>query len=191
MPLIAVNKSSGIRINMLETTPNIVRSQVKKGDLICPFCESQMHVVAGIVKTPHFRHNSTCSSSDVYKPESREHIAAKTYFYRKLKEKFANCPDVQIELEYRMSFVGKNGRIADIAQIHTNTGNIVAYEVQLSAIPPDQLSDRRNDYISAGIEDVWIFGGKMKEAISSYPYDSLPSQYIYLEFKYDQVRSVL
>lgn len=162
MPLVAKYLPTNERLNILHISVPDIRSKYKKDGIVCPYCESALLTVGGSIKAHHFRHKVACSAFDV-KPESREHIEAKSQIYRRLCElrDRHHKDSVRVELEYRFPEAGKNGRIADIAQIF-NTGHRMAYEVQLSPIPLETLQQRHDDYFQADIEDIWFFGPKMQ-----------------------------
>jgi competence CoiA-like predicted nuclease len=61
---------------------------------------------------------------------------------------------VPIHLEYHLPEVG---RIADVAQLFPN-GWIVVHEIQLAGITTLSLTERTQDYMTAGCDVIWYLG---------------------------------
>lgn len=161
MPFVSQRKDTLERVCILDyPSADQVRLLFPRNILECPFCNSPMVPVGGRRRTHHFRHQAQCSHPDA-RGESVDHLLGKQWLYTQLL-KSNNLTQVQIKLEYYFKDAGEHGRIADIAKIFTETGYSVAYELQLSQIPIDLLEARHQDYLNAGIEDVWYFGPKMQ-----------------------------
>ena len=86
MPLIAKNKQTGERVNILEYRNP--REEFQKGDLVCPLCDCELIIVAGVVRINHFRHKSIspCKSDYDRHPESYEHLFFKKLLSEKLSQ---------------------------------------------------------------------------------------------------------
>ena len=185
MPLIALHTETEERINILHTTAKIIRATYHKDLLVCPYCKTAMIPVGGYSRCEHFRHKTLCTYHEV-KPESIEHITAKTTLYKNLTKLHIGNPDVKIELECYFPECGENGRIADLAQIHLSTGHRMAFEIQLSPLSVQTLSERHRDYECQGIEDIWFFGSKIKSSseIKDWADENLPNGFISLDISY-------
>lgn len=148
-------------------------------ELICPITQSKV-----FYRTNHFRkgrpvqshfvstYADSYSNTDVildpeyfkqkqgffYPGESAEHLDGKEYVSRQVKEVWPEYSDAKIELEYLVKIPRKNKRrIIDVAFV-LPFGFIVAHEVQLCSITPDELLERTEDYRCAGIDVVWWLG---------------------------------
>lgn len=153
MPLVALNEEAKNRVCILDY-PN-PRGQFQNNSLVCPLCSERMIVVAGLVRTPHFRHYVECRNSDYERhPESPEHLEAKAELATLLKTKYAEYSIADLQLEVPLPEVR---RIADVL-ITFPMGWRVAHEIQLSPITVEKLKQRSDDYRRAGVDVVWWLG---------------------------------
>lgn len=93
--------------------------------------------------------------------ESQAHLNGKLLVATKAHEIFSALKQNRAEYEKRIEIPGTGRyRIIDVAFVMKH-GDIVANEIQISPITPDELTERTNDYRQAGISEVmWWFGEK-------------------------------
>ena len=93
--------------------------------------------------------------------ESQAHLNGKLLIAAKGHEIFNALQPDKAVFEHRIEIPGTNKyRIIDVAFVMDN-GDIIANEIQISPITPQELTERTNDYREAGIVDVmWWFGPK-------------------------------
>jgi len=93
--------------------------------------------------------------------ESQAHLNGKLLIATKAHEIFGSLKQERAIFEHRIAIPGKGKyRIIDVAFVMED-GDIIANEIQISPIMPDELSERTNDYKNAGVVDVmWWFGPK-------------------------------
>lgn len=161
MPLIAAHKTTRERVDIRDIKNP--RETLKKGDYICQLCGTELFVRgahrrgAEMVRA-HFYHAAACASRYEAHPESPEHLWAKLHLIEELEKAYLPHgrpiiePEVLIEMQWR-----SKGRQADILETWP-TGWRVAHEIQLSPITIEQLEERTNDYLQAGIDVVWYLG---------------------------------
>ncbi len=152
MPLIAIEGSTGRRINILDY--DYPKKYFEKGDLFCQLCGGEMVIKHGTIKIQHFAHMTSCSSDFITEPESIEHLIAKELVSKAIKNEWEEYSNCTIALEQPIKDLK---RIIDIAMIF-KTGWIVAHEIQLSHISIQQLDSRTQDYLNEGIDVIWWFG---------------------------------
>ena len=152
MPFVAKRKGTGERVDI--TLMENPRGVLKPGECICQVCGMPMIVKAGLVRQHHFAHVGRCSSDYQSHPESPAHQDAKRFLAANLHEQFREYANTTIEYEVPIPEVR---RVADLL-VTFPTGWRVAHEVQLASITTEQLQERTNDYILAGIDVVWWLG---------------------------------
>lgn len=153
MPLIAKDKHTGERINILKL--DNPRVQLSKDAVVCPLCDEPMFIAQGQIRDPYFSHYAErCNSDYAHKPESPEHRFFKSYLARELQNNFREYTDAGVVLELPVPSIH---RVIDIA-FEFPGGWIMAHEVQLSSITVKQIEERTNDYRSAGIDVHWWIG---------------------------------
>ena len=153
MPFIAIDKNSGNRIDIL--TISNPRKTLKTADCICQLCGERMFIKAGPLIRPHFAHFADCNSK--YKTghaETPEHLFAKMELKQLLKEQFSNLEHIEIDYEVPIPEIK---RIADVL-VTFPMGWRMAHEIQLANISPDELEERTDDYLRAGIDVYWWLG---------------------------------
>lgn len=93
--------------------------------------------------------------------ESQAHLNGKLLIAAKAYEIFTALQPQNAVFEHRIEIPGTDKyRIIDVAFVMDN-GDIIANEIQISPITPDDLAERTNDYREAGVADVmWWFGEK-------------------------------
>lgn len=151
MPLVGMNKHTKQRLDITKVLEP--RKIVAKGDLVCPLCLQPMTVVAGLIRIPHFRHLSACTSETPRHPESIKHLLGKAFVAVLVSE---NDPDAVVDFEVR---VPECNRVADVL-VSLDGGWRVAHEVQLASITTAELAERTKSYLGAGIDVTWWIGGK-------------------------------
>jgi len=153
MPFVAKNKNTGERIDITQiVNPRVV---LKKGTLVCPLCNEDLFIVAGLVRVHHFRHRIKCSSEWLHHPESIEHLTAKSIIANYLRSrKDYKGRGVNIELEVPLEEINRQ---ADIL-VTFPTGWRVVHEVQLSSITIEELQQRTFDYERLDIQTYWWLG---------------------------------
>ena len=159
MPLIGLNKHTGERVDI--TKLGDPRRTLKRGDLVCPYCNQEMTVVAGLVRIKHFRHLVGCSDTTVRHPESIQHLLGKMYVSELLKDMY---PTESVEFEVNLPEIG---RIADVL-LEMKTGWRVANEIQLATITTEELVERTKSYLNSGIDVTWWLGGKANTPTNRY-----------------------
>ena len=156
MPLVALSMSTGKRIDI--TKIKNPRRDLQAGDLQCPYCRAQVVVVAGMLRTPHFRHKTVCSSSLESHPESPEHLAAKAALRDLLVSFGEEYTGAIVKLEVA---IPEANRVADVL-VTFPMGWRIAHEVQLASCTTEELSRRTHDYLQAGVDVIWWLGGRAK-----------------------------
>lgn len=152
MPFVAVTKSTGNRVNILDYQNP--RLDLLSSDLSCPLCGEEMIIVAGAHRISHFRHKVVCSSDFQSHPESPEHLQAKIDIVDLLRNTLGEYTDASIDMEVPIPEVR---RIADVL-VSFPMGWREAHEIQLSPISVLDLEARTNDYARAGISVTWWLG---------------------------------
>ena len=152
MPFVAVNDKNE-RICILDHK----RPRETLGDLAlaCPLCGEPVGIVAGLIKTPHFRHATNCKTTLEHHGPSYEHELGKEIAALNLKHSLGFGDGWLLDFEVPMP---KIGRVADLT-ITDRQGFVTVGEVQLSSITVESLSKRTAGYRSVGA-DVWWFLGK-------------------------------
>lgn len=152
MPLVALDKNTQKRIDI--TRIENPRQELKAEDIVCPLCEAPMVIVAGSIRIHHFRHKANCNSDYKSHPESYEHLRTKALVAQNVGKWFKEFTSAEPRLEVPIPEVK---RIADVMFIFPN-GWRVACEVQLASITIDELQQRTDDYLRAGVDVFWFLG---------------------------------
>ena len=157
---IARNRETGQRIDITQySDPKL---ELSNAVCVCPFCDSQLIIRDGPVRTAHFAHRSIeCDSSLIRHPESIEHHEGKRFVANYLQEQFADLLE-EINIQFEVHIKEAN-RIADVL-IQFPMGWRVAHEIQLSPISRNQLQERTEDYARSGIDTIWWLGRKADNA---------------------------
>jgi competence CoiA-like predicted nuclease len=155
MPFIARNLE-GERIDI--TQIEFPRTVLKSGEVFCQNCGKPLIVKAGHIRRAHFAHYSECDGRYDCHPESEAHLKAKEFLRENLAREFKTYSACQFELEVPIDMEWRErGRIADLL-VTFPMGWRVAHEIQLASITVEQLEERTNDYLRAGIDVVWWLG---------------------------------
>lgn len=152
MPFVALDKNTKERIDI--TKIENPRLTLKSGEVICQLCEAPMIVKAGLKKRHHFAHYAECNSDYEYHPQSEEHLGGKEIVAEYAGSWFEELAGARPDFEVRIPEVR---RVADVLFTFPN-GWRVACEVQLASITTEQLQQRTDDYLRAGIDTLWFFG---------------------------------
>jgi competence CoiA-like predicted nuclease len=159
MPFIAVNKTTGERIDI--TCVEGPRLTLKASEMVCPVCGHPMMLKAGDIKRHHFAHmpgKEDCPYAQYAAGETQEHRDAKELIRSQMHEWFAEYMNAVGDLEvYIPEVMHARNRIADVLFTFPS-GWRVAHEVQLAQITTAELAERTEDYASQGIDVFWWFG---------------------------------
>ena len=97
-----------------------------------------------------------------YINESPEHRSGKLFVAETAQEISPDFSPDLARFEYRVMMPSREKcRIIDVAFVHPS-GLILAHEVQLASITPEELTERTLDYWEAGISVIWWLGKKAK-----------------------------
>jgi competence protein CoiA len=113
-----------------------------------------MIIKAGLIVAAHFAHKSTCPTDYKSHPESPEHRAGKILVAECLRANVGEYSTALIEYEVPIPEVR---RVADVL-VTFPMGWRVAHEVQLASITTEELAQRTEDYLHAGVDVVWWLG---------------------------------
>jgi hypothetical protein len=129
-----------------------VRDDVRAGHLVCPLpdCNSRELTVRGKSRRDHFAHR-TAPTSD-HAPERLMHLQGKWMIADWLRSLFGSRLKVGIEVA-----VQGRARVADVMARSPRGGGMV-FEIQYSALEPAEWQQRHDDYVEAGLHDVWLWG---------------------------------
>lgn len=167
MPITAKLKKTGKVQTSLEIhSPSQFRLDNPRGEVVCPHCGGEMVLVGGLHsnRIVHFRHVKACTSLMESHPESLRHIIGKAHLKGLLAARLSQQKiKADVHIEYPLPYVGKSGRIADVAAMLPDM-SLVVYECQLAPISVESLEQRSDDYENNGIEIVWFFGEKANTA---------------------------
>ena len=151
MPFVARDAETNDRIDI--TRIDNPRTTLAAARLICQLCRERMIVRQGFVVRPHFAHTRACALAYAAHPESPEHLLGKFHISRYLQQ-HPDCAGAQVELEVP---IHARKRIADILVTFPH-GHLLAVEIQLASITPEQLEARSKDYLDDGIDVIWVLG---------------------------------
>lgn len=159
MPFIALNSRSGERVDITRTTNPL--AELRASEMVCPVCAWPMIVRAGTVNRSHFAHKpgrEDCPYAEYWRRETPEHLAAKVLIRDELANWFGEYGMATPALEvYIPDVKHARNRIADVLFTFPS-GWRIAHEIQLASITIDELRERSEDYLSAGIDVFWWFG---------------------------------
>jgi hypothetical protein len=179
MTLTAINTRTGERICALDYKD--VRTEIGSDALAlqCPITGGPIipvrpHTRKGSLVTGHFRLRGEFEPPDnviidpeyfrvkegggVTAGESLDHQNGKVFIKENIHEIDPACEPALCEFERRVYLPDRDKyRIIDVS-FELPCGIILAHEVQLASITPDQLEERTNDYWQCGIEVQWWFG---------------------------------
>jgi len=143
MPITAKTQNADMVI-----AADLHESDRASGYYYCRFCGAEMKLVLpkkNIVK--HFRHVDKCTCA--HSGESMAHLEAKMYFYNLYKD---NPLYASVSME---EIVGD--RIGDIVLHHARTTKRdIVIEIQNSAISPDEIGERFDDWNGYGYDMLWV-----------------------------------
>lgn len=152
MPFVALDKNTKERIDITKIeNPRLV---LKSGEVICQHCQAPMVIKAGPIKRHHFSHYAECTSDIKRHPESPEHLGTKDLVAEKAKEWFGEFTYAEPDKEVAIPEVNRQ---ADVLFTFPN-GWRIACEVQLASITTEELQQRTDDYLRAGIDTIWFLG---------------------------------
>ncbi|OPX63798.1 MULTISPECIES: competence protein CoiA [unclassified Methanoregula] len=161
MPLSAIiNGETIIGPDLSEKEWADLAAQHKKGLAITmACCGAPGHLRRSKRGTQHFYHavDTGCG----YAEESLEHLELKYLIYR-------TCKDAGWETHVEFPAPDRSW-VADV--LAEKDGRKVAFEIQISALSPDQLAERDRNYRDAGIESYWLLDeylGRAHDFASSY-----------------------
>lgn len=152
MPFVGKLITTGERVDI--TRLKCPKEELRAGEIACQSCEQPLIIKHGFIIRAHFAHKAECDGPLKSHPESPEHIAGKELVADCVKREFAEYSTARVEFEWPLPEVA---RIADVAFLFPS-GWIVAHEVQLASITPQELKERTEDYLRAGVDVVWWLG---------------------------------
>jgi competence protein CoiA len=159
MPFVSLNSASGERIDITKTVSPL--SSLRASEMVCPICGWPMIVKAGPKITAHFAHKpgrDDCPYAEYARGETQEHRAAKQMVRDEIANWFSDYGIATPALEVYIPDVKyARNRIADILFTFPS-GWRIAHEIQLASITIEELRERSEDYLSAGIDVYWWFG---------------------------------
>ena len=125
----------------------------KAGKFTCPICSNELYYNSKGKRVSHFSHypGTACAepSLKAYDMDDELHDLAKTFFAVWVKNQF---PDA---LLVRDKYFPKIRQITDVYFEYDDIR--VALEVQFKHITPECLIERRQNYKSIGVKDIWFF----------------------------------
>lgn len=144
----------------------------------CKGCGADMFIRRGtysltgdVARRAHFAHRPSPPDADGPKCPMAAYESGETEAHRRVKALLAadlaayipalrNDPPSYVELE---CWLPDARRVADV-YVDTTSGQQLAVEVQLSAIPTETLRERSEAYLTANITPVWLFAdGRMTD----------------------------
>lgn len=152
MPFIALDKNTGERI--VVTGLVSPREELRGKHLECQLCGGRMYLRGGKDVQFHFYHHRVCTSNYKTNPETPHHIAGKFYIAENILPQLNDYANFKPKYEVPIPEVM---RVADVL-LEFNMGWRIAHEIQLSSIGVEELNQRTNDYLQAGIDVLWWFG---------------------------------
>lgn len=160
MPFVGL--CEGQRIDITEF-PN-AKLTLKGREIICPYCSANLNVVGGNQVIEHFRHDAACKNliaQAYFSGETPEHKQAKKFLKGQFTEHLGKYTTLVPELEVMAEDAG---RIADLMVTYP-FGYRQAIEVQLSRVPAENIQERTESYIGAGIDVVWVLGKNVRDPL--------------------------
>ena len=138
-----------------------MRHAARNGDLICPLpdCDQPELTVRAGSRRDHFAHRSAPSSN--HAPERVMHVQGKAMIAAWLRGLFAGQLEVGIEIP-----IGAGKRIGDVVA-RSPSGRRMVFEVQYSALDPNEWQRRHDDYVAENVIDVWLWGTSSRTAAPS------------------------
>ena len=154
---IANDKKTGARIDI--TILHNPRTEIEKGQCVCPYCGGDLFIKDGLLKTAHFAHYSACDSDIKRHAESIEHLQLKNLIPEAVKHIPAKWifSGNSVTWEFEV-IIPEINRVADVISTFPGGWKIV-HEAQLSAITVEQFRDRTLDYERMGMDVLWWIGG--------------------------------
>lgn len=153
MPLIAKRKGTDERIDI--TMLDLPHEILQANEYVCQICGATLIINAGRAQRQrYFAHVAACTNTYQSHTESSAHRAAKQFLAAYLQKLFKVSPGTSVEYEVP---IPETMRLADLVATFP-TGWRVAHEVQLESITTEQLQQRTNAYLLAGIDVVWWLG---------------------------------
>ena len=152
MAFIAQNKENKKRIDI--TKFERPREELDGIEFECRLCKTQMFIRRSPKGRFHFFHKRTCTSDYQSNPETLEHLSGKSFVADYICPKFVAFSEFKPLFEEPLHEVK---RVADVISKFP-MGWWVAHEIQLSSITPENLEERTNDYLNAGVDVIWWFG---------------------------------
>jgi competence CoiA-like predicted nuclease len=158
MPFVAKHKETGERFDITQSDNPRTLPQ---NTYCCPLCETPFYVRASVLGLHHFVYaKQSCSSTYRFHEESPEHLEAKVFLARHLREDFPEYTDATIDLEVPLPEIQRR---ADLL-VTFPSGWRQAHEIQLSPISERELQERSEDYGCLHIDVVWWLGKRANTA---------------------------
>ena len=139
-----------------------IRALSQARQLTCPNCKQRVQAKAGPVRAWHFAHWDVTAVEcydDYGEPDGPEHQAMKYAMLQFLRRVAPEGSVVEMEVP-----IPETSQRADVLARFPD-GRRIAVEVQVTAITGSQWTDRHELYHSAGIQDMWLLGQSLFDAL--------------------------
>ncbi|MFY0760066.1 competence protein CoiA family protein [Metabacillus dongyingensis] len=163
-------KGTMINLSDKQWEAKILMQLRRKEAFYCPVCENPLDLKIGSIKVHHFAHqkNKTCSIET--EPESEYHLNGKLQLYKWLQEQGVQSA----KLEQYLPSISQRPDV-----LFKNRNKYTAVEYQCSVMPASLFSKRTSQYKKAGIDVMWILGGKNTARLSSHTFRISPFQWLF------------
>lgn len=141
------------------TQANISHLKAKTDPFFCPACGEELILKCGDIKLPHFAHKRGTRCRFSSEGETKKHLLGKKELSRWLLYQ-----GFEVQLE---SFLQTINRQADLL-----VNGKYAVEFQCSTVPPSQLLERTNDYLSKKLIPIWLLGQDIVKNKFSYAFSN-------------------
>ncbi|MCY1030341.1 competence protein CoiA family protein [Corallococcus sp. BB11-1] len=138
-----------------------LRSDSREGHLWCPFpgCGVRFVTTRSGKRRHCFVHESGARESvDVHHPETYFHLLGKDLVFQWARQRY---PSAQVQQEVKV----ENGQQPDV--LVTLGGRRFAFEIQYSALAPEEPQRRHKGYRDLGIIDVWLLGHRPPHLVNA------------------------
>lgn len=148
----------------------LTREMAQGLDLRCPGCSGQVRYKEGPIVKAHFAH--VVKSDCTFAYESEIHTQSKLQIYNHFVSKFADNPEVEVELEHFVS----NGVIKRRADIFVRIGSEagIAIEIQNSRLKVEECLVRSQDWNALGAAVWWIIPTHFNSELDHSELDFVP-----------------
>ncbi|KFN04347.1 competence protein [Bacillus clarus] len=152
-------RENGEKIHLLYNRDEKLLHRMRKRErFFCPSCGKEVKLKLGKQKRWHFAHKKVEQCIVHYEAESMYHMQGKEQLYRWLKSQ-----RFQVEIEYYLPEIRQRPDL-----FIEREERKIAIEYQCASLSIEQLLKRTFAYWKAGIQVIWILGGKQLKRNSSY-----------------------